>query len=273
MTTSPVRQAKTRKDSGELTRDQKRARERNANRPGEVMLPGKWVKRGPQPAVEPSPTSGLASLMRLAQEIREESNPAAKALLEARYRQEAVALAELVLDVNETKLLGIHAEIASTFGQIATQPLDPASLTRDSWRELHRCLLVARRRSMQWLTTSRRFGAERWGQTFVDDAEDNPPHARQHAQDPRRGVATFRAQTMPPTSTLPCPAMDTPPPGASRNLLAGGQRSGWGGVSVVPARHAKFHSPLRVSNDCLNLPQPAMATGVFHLSNSRLNLC
>ena len=49
----------------------------------------------------------------------------------------------------------------------------------------------------------------------------------------------------------------------SRNLLAGGQKPGWCGVSVVPARHAKFHAPLRVSNDCLNMPQPAMATGVF----------
>ena len=104
MKTHLTRQAKTRRDSGELTRDQWRARERNANRPGEVMEPGQWVKRGPQPAVEPPPPSGFASLMRLAAEIREESNPAAKAKLEARYRQEAIAAAELALDVDERKL-------------------------------------------------------------------------------------------------------------------------------------------------------------------------
>ncbi len=177
MTTSPVRQAKTRKDSGELTRDQKRAKERNANRPGEVMEPGQWVKRGPQPAVEPPPHSGLSALMRTAAEIREESNPAAKAMLEARYRQEAVALAELVLDVNETKLLGVHAEITSTFGQIATQPLDVAGLTRGDWQTLHRAILIIRRRSMQWLAVSRRFGCERWGQGLVDAAEATPAKA------------------------------------------------------------------------------------------------
>ncbi len=116
--------------------------------------------------------------MRLAAEIREESDPAAKAMLEARYRQEAVALAELALDVNETKLLGVHAEITSTFGQIATQPLDPAGLTRADWQTLHRAILIIRRRSMQWLTTSRRFGAEA-----------NLPHARQCAQERRRDVA------------------------------------------------------------------------------------
>ena len=173
MSTSPVRQAKTRKDSGELTRDQKRARERDANKPAPELGPGHWVRRGIQPEVEPAKPSGLTRLMRLAQEIREESNPAAKAMLEARYRQEAVALAELALDVNETKLLGVHAEITSVL-EIVTQPLDVAGLTRADWQTLHRAILIIRRRSMQWLTTSRRFGAERWGQTFVDDAEAKP---------------------------------------------------------------------------------------------------
>ena len=193
MTTSPVRQAKTRRDSGELTRDQRRARERDANKPAPELGPGHWVRRGIQPEVEPPPHSGLSALMRTAAEIREESNPAAKALLEARYRQEAVALAELVLDVNETKLLGVHAEITSTFGQIATQPLDVAGLTRGDWQELHHALLVCCRRSMQWLITSRRFGAERWGQTLVDDAEAKPATCPTIAQEPRRAVAMLDA--------------------------------------------------------------------------------
>ena len=183
MTTSPVRQAKTRKDSGELNRDQKRARERDANKPAPELGPGQWQRRGVQPAVEPAKPSGLASLMRLAQEIREEFDPTAKAKLEARYRTEAAALADLSLDVDERKLEGVHAEIASVFGQIATQPFDVACLTRADWQELHRAILIIRRRSMQWLTTSRRFGAERWGQTFVDDAEAKPPHARQSNED------------------------------------------------------------------------------------------
>ena len=204
MSTSPVRQAKTRRDTGELTRDQRRARERNANRPGEMMEPGQWVKRGPQPAVEPPPPSGLSALMRTAAEIREESNPAAKALLEARYKVEAAALADLSLDVDERKLEGVHAEIASVFGQIATQPLDVAGLTRADWQTLHHAILIIRRRSMQWLITSRRFGAERWGQTFVDDAEDNPPHARRHAQEPRRAVAT-PSRCHGARRTPPCP--------------------------------------------------------------------
>ena len=187
MKTQLSRSAKTRRDTGELTRDQRRQRERDANRPGEVMEPGKWVRRGLQPPVEPPPPSGLASLMRLAQEIREEFDPTAKAKLEARYRTEAAALAELSLDVNETKLRATHAEIASTFGGIATQPLDVADMTRGDWQTLHRAILIIGRRSMQWLTTSRRFGAERWGQTFVDDAEAKPatcpPHARQSRED------------------------------------------------------------------------------------------
>jgi len=177
MTTSPVRQAKTRKDSGELTRDQKRQRERDANRPGEVMEPGQWVKRGPQPAVEPSKPSGFSALMRLAAEIREESNPAVRAKLEARYRTEAAALADLSLDVDERKMKGVHAEITSTFGQIATQPLDVAGLTRGDWQELHHALLVCRRRSCHWLTVSRRFGCERWGESFVTSAEAKPTKA------------------------------------------------------------------------------------------------
>ena len=174
MSTSPVRQAKTRKDSGELTRDQRRARERNANRPGEMMEPGQWVKRGPQPAVEPPQPSGLSALMRTAAEIREESNPAAKALLEARYKVEAAALADLSLDVDERKMKGVHAEIASVFGQIATQPFDVACLTRADWQELHHALLVCCRRSCHWLTVSRRFAFERWGQGLVEAAEAAP---------------------------------------------------------------------------------------------------
>ena len=194
MTTSPVRQAKTRKDSGELNRDQKRARERDANKPAPELGPGHWVKRGPQPAVEPPPPSRLSALMRTAAEIREESNPAAKALLEARYRQEAVALAELALDVNETKMQGLHAEVISVL-EIVAQPLDPAGLTRGDWQTLHHALLVCRRRSLQWLTTSRRFGAERWGQGLVDDAEAKPT----------------KAAAMKPTRHMPatCPPMRT----------------------------------------------------------------
>ena len=159
-----------------MNRDQRRQRERDANRPGEVMLPGKWVKRGPQPEDEPPPHSGLSALMRIAAEIREESNPAAKALLEALYNVEAAALAELALDVDETKLLGVHAEIASVL-EIVTQPLDVAGLTRGDWQTLHRGILIIRRRSMQWLTTSRRFGAERWSQSFVEAAEAAPTKA------------------------------------------------------------------------------------------------
>ena len=217
MKTHLTRQAKTRRDSGELTRDQKRAREHRQPEP--ELGPGHWVRRGIQPEVEPAKPSGLTRLMRLAQEIREESNPAAKAMLEARYRQEAVALAELVLDVNETKLLGVHAEITSTFGQIATQPLDVAGLTRGDWQELHHALLVCCRRSMQWLAVSRRFGRERWGETFVDDAEDNPPHARRHAQEPRSAVATLDACH----GATPLPAPSHAPP--LRNLLGASPNS------------------------------------------------
>ena len=177
MTTSPVRQAKTRKDSGELTRDQKRARERDANKPAPELGPGHWVRRGIQPEVEPSKPSGFSALMRLAAEIREESNPAAKALLEARYKVEAAALADLSLDVDERKMKGVHAEIASVFGQIATQPFDVACLTRADWQELHHALLVCCRRSCHWLTVSRRFASERWGQGLVEAAEAAPTKA------------------------------------------------------------------------------------------------
>ena len=175
MTTSPVRQAKTRKDSGELNRDQKRAREHRQPEP--ELGPGQWQRRGVQPAVEPAKPSGLASLMRLAQEIREEFDPTAKAKLEARYRTEAAALADLSLDVDERKMKGVHEEVASTFGQIATQPLDPAGLTRADWQELHHALLVCCRRSCHWLAVSRRFGCERWGESFVTSAEAKPTKA------------------------------------------------------------------------------------------------
>ena len=176
MKTQLSRSAKTRRDTGELTRDQRRLRERDAAQPGESLEAGRWQRRGLQPAVEPPPPSGLSALMRTAAEIREESNPAAKALLEARYKVEAAALAELSLDVNERKMKGVHAEIATVL-EIVTQPLDVAGLTRADWQTLHRAILIIRRRSMQWLTTSRRFGAERWSQSFVEAAEAAPTKA------------------------------------------------------------------------------------------------
>ena len=180
MTTQLSRSATTRRDTGELTRDQKRQRERNTiieERLESADGPHKWQKRGVQPAVEPSKPSGFSALMRLAAEIREESNPAVRAKLEARYRTEAAALAELSLDVNETKLRATHAEIASTFGGIATQPLDAAGLTRADWQELHHALLVCRERSCHWFAVSRRFGCERWGESFVTSAEAKPTKA------------------------------------------------------------------------------------------------
>ena len=149
MTTSPVRQAKTRKDSGELTRDQRRQRERDANRPGEVMLPGKWYRRGVQPAVAPRPSA----------------NPA--------------AIAESTLDPRERHLRELCAEVVATFGGVTAADLDePECWGRREWLAFHARLLICRRRSMAWLTHSRRFASERWGQGYVDDAEGGATTAK-----------------------------------------------------------------------------------------------
>ena len=115
--------------------------------------------------------------MRLSAEIREEHCPLERVRLEARYKVEAAALADLSLDVNESKLLGIHTEIVAAFGEIVAQPMDVADLTRVEWKRIHKALLIARRRSAYWLSISRRFGAERWGQGYVADAEAVPTTA------------------------------------------------------------------------------------------------
>ena len=179
MKTHLTRQAKTRRDSGELTRDQKRQRERNAIIE-EVMEPGKWYHRGVQPAVAPRPSA----------------NPA--------------AIAESTLDPRERHSRELCAEVVATFGGVTADLDEPECWGRREWLAFHARLLICSRRSMQWLTTSRRFGAERWGETFVDDAEDNPPHARRHAQEPRSAVAMLdachgarREAASPPPPRLP----------------------------------------------------------------------
>ena len=166
------RQAKTRRDSGELNRDQKRARERDANKPAPELGPGKWVRRGLQPAVEPSKPSGFSALMRLAAEIREEFDPTAKAKLEARYKVEAAALADLSLDPRELHLRELCAEVVSTFGGVTAADLDePECWGRREWLAFHARLLICLRRSCHWLAVSRRFGCERWGESFLTIAE------------------------------------------------------------------------------------------------------
>jgi len=167
------RQAKTRRDSGELNRDQKRARERDANKPAPELGPGHWVRRGIQPEVESPPPSGFTRLMRLAAEIREEHNPAVRVRLEARYRQESIAVADLTLDPQERHLRETIKEVLATLAGIMDggDLTQPECWSRREWLEFHKNLVVCHRRSTQWLTTSRRFGAERWGQGHVADAE------------------------------------------------------------------------------------------------------
>ena len=183
MTSTIQRQAKTRADSGELSRDALRDRERKAAQPGPELKPGEWTHRGVMPAVIVPPKTGFARLMELAADIREEFDPIAKAQLEARYKVEAAALEDLSLDVYELKMKAIHAEITSAFGPIVApaDPADaeayrvPAAMGRGEWKRMHKALLVARRRAAQWLTVSRKFAAERWGERYVTDAEAITP--------------------------------------------------------------------------------------------------
>jgi len=177
MTNTIQRQAKTRRDSGELTRDQRRERERSASQPAPELAPGQWQHRGVQPAVIVPPKTGFARLMELAAEIREEFDPVAKAVLEARYRQEAVAAADLTLDPRERHLRETCAEVVGLFAVGADSVAEPECWSRSEWLAFHKRILVCRRRSMQWLTVSRHFAAERWGAGFVTAAEASPPPA------------------------------------------------------------------------------------------------
>lgn len=181
-TTPTIRQANTRRDgSGGLTRDQRRERERpqvTAPAPAPAPGPGVWVKRGVQPEVPPTPPSAFSSLMHLAAEIREEHNPAARAMLEERYRLEAVAAADLTLDPRERHLRELCTELLATFRPLVDGEADlaePEVWTRGQWLAFHKRLVVCRRRSMQWVTTSRRFASERWGADYVSDAEAAAP--------------------------------------------------------------------------------------------------
>jgi hypothetical protein len=140
--------------------------------------PGKWIKRGVQPEVEPSRKSILVSLAELAASIREEADPHRKAELEAQYAADTKALDALTCDPTSTDLKTALAEIADCFTPIVDPPADiaeelemPETMTRDQWQHVHSRILQCNRASNRWLSKSRRFATERWGDAYVAECE------------------------------------------------------------------------------------------------------
>ena len=169
--TPTKRAARTRRDTGELTRDQKRQRERNAATEARLATqatPHKWERRGVQPEVVPVKPSGFTALMRLAAAVAEASDPAEKAQLEAEYRKEATSVADLTEDIGDHKLRLIEGEmIAAGFAPI----VEPEEMSRKDWTAFHSRLMACKRKAAAWLARSRDFAIERWGNDFVEKSE------------------------------------------------------------------------------------------------------
>jgi len=66
--------------------------------------PGKWTKRGVQPAVDGASNVPLIALNKLAERIREETDPKKKKRLEAEYTAQAKGIEDLTSDSTSLKL-------------------------------------------------------------------------------------------------------------------------------------------------------------------------
>lgn len=170
--------------------------------------PGKWQKRGVQPEVPPTRKSLLVSLHELAAAIREESDPARKAELEAQYAADTKALDELTCDPTSLRLKETLTEIVEVFTPIIDPPAEiadeiemPESMTRAQWQAVHGRILQCSRAAGKWLTKSRRFASERWGDAFVAESETQMELAlgletkaiAEKAEKPERDVALAEA--------------------------------------------------------------------------------
>ena len=179
---TPTRGAKTRPDTGELTKKQRIARAREAAifaKSEVVVQPPKWEKRGIQPEVTPQATAAK-TLRRLAAEIREEFDPAEKARLQAQYDKIESEAGHDDESPKERDLRLAVSEIVQTFAPIiakdsadhAQKTLEmPEAMTRTEWLAFHKRLITCRHQSGRWITRSRSFAMERWGMSFVVDSE------------------------------------------------------------------------------------------------------
>lgn len=177
-----TRTARTRRDTGELTRDQRREKSKAANLAAtiepEVVAP-KWVKRGVQPEVIPEKPSGATLLARLSVRMRDEPDKAERARLQAEYDAEVKVIAAMSESAQERNMREVYTEIVSTFAPViapkSPQEVEslemPEAMTRPEWLAFHRRLVTCRHHAGHWLSKSRRFAMERWGLDFVTDSE------------------------------------------------------------------------------------------------------
>ena len=140
--------------------------------------PDKWKSRGEQPEVKATVRPPLLAINELAARIREETDPVAKARLEVEYRKQEEELDALSSCQSSANLKGALSEMVDTFSVIVDPPDDmttelamPESMNREQWLVVHERIIKCKRAAAGWVSKSRRFATERWGQDFVTDAE------------------------------------------------------------------------------------------------------
>lgn len=143
------------------------------------IRPGKWIKRGPQPECPPTPISPTRSIRDLISRINSEVDPKEKAKLEAQFRAECRAYDAINPDSMPLDISSVYAEIVETLAPIASEGgviiapdiHFPDEITKDRWQDIHRQIIACRRSAARWLAKSRKFATDKWGESYVDQAE------------------------------------------------------------------------------------------------------
>lgn len=144
------------------------------------IRPNKWIKRGPQPESPPPPKSPTQSIRELIQRINSETDPKEKARLEAKFHAECAAYDQLNPDSMPMDISAVYADIVHCIAPIAVEAgviiapdiHFPSEITRERWSDIHRQIIACRKSASHWLSKSRKFATDRWGEEFVTRSEE-----------------------------------------------------------------------------------------------------
>lgn len=128
----------------------------------------KWVRRGVQPEVAPAEPIRTVAIAKLARDIRECSDPQRKAELEAQFQAECAAYDAIIEDAHIVDVSKTYQEFTETLGACGVVP---AEIDKETWSDYHQKLLRCKQLSARWLRTSRKFAIDRWGDKWVEQAE------------------------------------------------------------------------------------------------------